>query len=83
MSGEYPSFTVCALTLRAMPISARVVRHALMAACVARIEVSAQCSGSAFGDGVERAQVLAERLMVLTEGIAKQVDYIGHFIKRL
>jgi hypothetical protein len=58
LAGRQPALTRLGLALRAMPISARVVRDDLRSAAQARIAVTAQCCGAAALNGTKRFELL-------------------------
>jgi hypothetical protein len=53
LAGRQPALTRLGLALRAMPISARLVRDDLMSAAQAGIPVTAQCCGAAALNGTK------------------------------
>jgi hypothetical protein len=58
LAGRQPALPRLGLALRAMPISARVVRDDLMSAAQAGIAVTAQCCGAAALNGTKRFELL-------------------------
>jgi hypothetical protein len=58
LMGRQPTLTRLGLTLRAVPISARVVRDGLMPAAQASIPVATQCCGTTALYGTKRFELL-------------------------
>ena len=76
-----PAFPSRSLTLRAMPISAGVVRDGgAMPAAGALIEMTAECGGATARNGQQHFDVLpAEPLAIsFDEGSSRAADEIGH-----
>jgi hypothetical protein len=58
LTGSEPSLARLRLTLRAMPITAGVIRDGLMAALRTGIEMAAQCRRAAAGNRSQHFQLL-------------------------
>jgi hypothetical protein len=56
-SFNYPILLILALTLRTMPIAARVVTYGKSSTTIASINMTAQLGCSAFSDGRKRAKL--------------------------
>src|SRR5271163_3176633 len=77
-----PAFPSGGLTLRAMPVSAGVVRDGgTMAAASALIQMAAQCGGATARDGSQHFDMLpADPLAAsLDKAGSRDADQIGHF----
>src|ERR1700688_600876 len=76
-----PPFPSGGLTLRAMPVSAGVVRdRGAMPAASALIQMPAQCGGATPRDGPQHFNVFPAdpRAASLDKGISRDADEIGH-----
>ena len=56
-SSLYPNFSFITLTLRTMPIAARVVAYSEITTTIASIDMTTQLGCSAFFNGVKRAEL--------------------------
>ena len=79
-----PAQASVALTLGAVPVSARVVRDGSMSAVRALIAMSTQRCGSAAGDGQQHFFVLSVDPLVtaLNEGLPGTANDVGHLQRR-
>ena len=68
------------LAFRAVPVSARVVRHTLMAAIIAPLDMSAESDGAATFDRVHGAPPRGRqrRAMLVTESRTEVAEHIRH-----
>jgi hypothetical protein len=69
------------LTFRAVTVTARVVRHTLMAAIIAPLDVAAESGGAANFDRVHGAPSRGgqRRAMLISESRAEAAEHIRHF----
>jgi hypothetical protein len=76
--GFNPLLLVERLTLRAMPVAARVVRWVLVAAMLAAfVQVSAECGRAALGDVRQRPPLLGTQVKLTLERSAVLTDDVG------
>src|SRR5271167_1428624 len=75
-----PTVAGSGLTLRAVPISARVVGDGAMPAASALIEMTAQCGGTTAPNGPEHFEVLPTEPAAISfeESSSRGADEIGH-----
>jgi hypothetical protein len=75
-----PSFPRRGLTLRAVPIAARVVRDGAMPAAGALVEMTAQCGGTTPRNGQQHFDMLPTEPVAISfqESSSRGTDEIGH-----
>ncbi len=78
-----PALPRLRLALRAVPVSARVIRDDLMPAGATPIEMPAERGGATARNGSQHGSLLhAQPRMLLDEGVTLRVEEIGHLHRR-
>ena len=80
MPFEYPSLAVGTLTFGAMAVATGVVGVSLMTAAITSVQMTTEPRRSAFANGIQYAQVLLERMIVINECIAILTNNIGQLV---
>ena len=80
MPFEYPSLAVGALAFGAVPVATGVVGVSLMTTGIASVQMTTQSRRSAFANGIQYAQVLLERMIVINECITIEANNIGQLV---
>ena len=75
-----PALARLCLTLRAVPVAARVVRNGMEIASRAEVLMASECSRSACGDGPQHAQLLIAQpgAILFSKTVTLDAKDIGH-----
>ena len=79
-----PALARLGLTLRAVPVAARIIRNGLEIAPRAGVQMASECSRSTCGDGPQHVQLMIAkpRAVLFSKAVTLDAKDIGHLYGR-